>query len=127
MKAAFASSFKGGKPAAPPPSAPVPAAFGTPKRTFAPPPVRRVPTHNSSDNESPNAPASPPENRNNALQTHDLAPLRRMPSDTALRRDPIPSPDSRQGERAEALYDYNSEVSDVECLCFNISSFINST
>lgn len=110
VKAAFASSFKGGKPAAPPPSTTLPPAIGAPKRSFAPPPTRRVPTHASSENESP---ATPPEHRNNALQSQDLAPLRRMPSDTALRRDPSPPPDSsRHGERAEALYDYSSEAAE---------------
>lgn len=110
VKSVFTSSFKGGKPAAPPPSTTLPPAIGGPKRNFAPPPTRRVPTQTSSENESP---ATPPEHRNNALQSQDLAPLRRMPSDTALRRDPSPPPDAaRHGERAEALYDYSSEAAE---------------
>ncbi|KAG8691501.1 hypothetical protein FRC09_011607, partial [Ceratobasidium sp. 395] len=108
VKAALASSFRGGKPAPTPASTTLPSAFGGgAKRSFAPPPVRRVPTNASSEGDA----GDNPESRQHRALNEDLAPLRRMPSDRALREAASPEPQPIRGERAEALYDYASDVS----------------
>ena len=74
------------KTAVPPPVAPpIPPAFAPTKNKFAPPPVRRV-----SD--------IPPE------------PVRATPPPPPPRAEPEPEPEE-QGEWAEALYEYSSNVS----------------
>ncbi|KAG9125260.1 hypothetical protein FRC07_008349 [Ceratobasidium sp. 392] len=108
MKAAITSSFRGGKPAPAPASATLPPAFGAPKRAFAPPPVRRVATNTSSEGDA----GDNTESRHHRTLNEDLAPLRRMPSDRALRETATPEPQPVRGERAEALYDYASDAAD---------------
>ncbi|KAG8695917.1 hypothetical protein FRC09_008853, partial [Ceratobasidium sp. 395] len=109
VKAALASSFRGGKPAPTPASTTLPSAFGGgAKRSFAPPPVRRVPTNTSSEGDA----GDNPESRQHRALNEDLAPLRRMPSDRALREAASPEPQPIRGERAEALYDYASDAAD---------------
>ncbi|QRW00184.1 SH3 domain-containing protein [Ceratobasidium sp. AG-Ba] len=105
VKSMFTSSFKGGKPAPAPVSTPSPPAFSGPKRNFAPPPVRRLPTSSSAENNI----GDHTESRPHRSPGEDLAPLRRMPSDHALRNTAAQDPQPAHGERAEALYDYTSD------------------
>lgn len=113
MKSVLTSSFRGGKPAPAPASTTLPPAFGAPKRNFAPPPMRRAPP-SSEDNAADSAESRLPRQPN-----EDLAPLRRMPSDRALRNTATPDLQPAHGERAEAMYDYTSEVSGFDDkLCF---------
>lgn len=107
MKSVISSSFKGGKPAAPPPSTTLPPALSS-KNTFAPPP-RRIPTSGPPEGDTGNVAS---ESRNKWANL-DLAPqaVRRVPSHNALQRQPTPEPEPAQGELAEALYDYTSDVS----------------
>jgi hypothetical protein len=51
------------------------------------------------------------ETRNNKWSGSDPAPVRRVPSHNTLQRQPTPEPELPQGEPAEALYDYTSNVS----------------
>ncbi|KAG8743683.1 hypothetical protein FRC10_011556 [Ceratobasidium sp. 414] len=111
------TSFRSGKPAPAPASATLPPAFSGPKRNFAPPPARRVPASVPSEGDA----GDNPESRHHKPLSEDLAPLRRMPSDRALRETASPEPHPGHGERAEALYDYTSEASIY--LLFIIISF----
>lgn len=85
------------KTATPPPvAAPVPSAFAAKKNTFAPPPVRRVPSSSTSASareSSPQPIATPPPSRGRQV-------------------DPEPEPEEEvvNGEWAEALYDYTGDV-----------------
>lgn len=108
VKSAITSSFRGGKPPAAPPSTTLPPALSSgPKRDFAPPPVRRVPNN-------------PPSEGDTATETRnkwgnpDHAPVRRVPSNNALRKQPSPEPEPEpaRGEPAEALYDYTSSAAE---------------
>lgn len=72
---------------------PVPPAFAQRKSTFAPPPVRRVPSTTTSETQS-----TPP------------------PPPVRPRQDPEPEPEpepEEPGEWAEALYDYSGTVSET--------------
>ncbi|CAE6446756.1 unnamed protein product [Rhizoctonia solani] len=105
ISAAFASSFKGGKPAPAPASSTLPPALdNNSRRNFAPPPVRRVPTNTSEGD----AGAEP----KNKWGNQNQGSVRRVPSHNNLQRQPTPEPESVQGEPAEALYDYNSNAAE---------------
>ncbi|CAE6430891.1 unnamed protein product [Rhizoctonia solani] len=105
ISAAFASSFKGGKPAPAPASSTLPPALDNNRRNFAPPPVRRVPTTTSSEGDS----GAEPKNK---WASPNQAPVRRVPSHNTLQRQPTPEPEPTQGEPAEALYDYSSNAAE---------------
>ncbi|KAJ1309902.1 hypothetical protein OPQ81_006663 [Rhizoctonia solani] len=105
ISAAFTSSFKGGKPAPSPASAPLPPASDNGgRRNFAPPPVRRVPMSTSE--------GDPSAESNNKWGNSNQPPVRRVPSHNTLQRQPTPEPEPTQGEPAEALYDYNSNAAE---------------
>lgn len=105
IKSMFTSSLKSAKPAPSPVPTMPPPAFGGPKHNFAPPPVRRAPANTSPEGGA----VDNTETRVNRQPNEDLAPLRRMPSDHALRGAATLNPQPAHGERAEALYSYTSE------------------
>ncbi|KAG8754034.1 hypothetical protein FRC11_006889 [Ceratobasidium sp. 423] len=106
ISAAFASSFKGGKPPPAPASSTLPPALDNAnRRNFAPPPVRRVPTNTSSEGDA-------GAESKNKWGNPNQAPVRRVPSHNTLQRQPTPEPEPAQGEPAEALYDYNSNAAE---------------
>ncbi|KEP53857.1 SH3 domain Src-like 3 domain protein [Rhizoctonia solani 123E] len=102
ITAAFTSSFKGGKPAPAPASSTLPPALdNSSRRSFAPPPVRRVPANTPSEGDA-------SAESKNKWGNQNQGPIRRVPSHNTLQRQPTPEPEPAHGEPAEALYDYNS-------------------
>lgn len=77
----------------------IPPAFVAPKGGFGPPPARRAPSETSAG-----AGAAPSAGVGSALRTTVGAALR------APQRAPPPEEEVAEGEWAEVLYDYSSEV-----------------